>query len=344
MTQVPVAVESVLAREMEALRRPLLGFCYRMLGSSYDAEDAVQETMIRAWRAMGRLDDPAGLRPWMYKIATNVCIDAATDRRRRAMPMDLAAPDDGRGSPGAPLAESLWLSPIPTGNVDADDPAERALSRESIQLAFVAALQHLLPRQRAVLILRDVLRFRAAEVAALLETSVDAVHSSLRRARASLAEARRGDAAPLAGHEPVDARLLRRYVEAFERFDVDAIVSLLRHDVVVSMPPFSFWLHGQDAFRLWLENNVVACDHARLILTDANGSPAAALYRAGPTGALERSGLHVLHWRDGKIASLHVFLQPALLEQFGLPQILPQASTGPQLEESTGTGGGQRLA
>ncbi|MEJ3749024.1 RNA polymerase subunit sigma-70 [Actinomycetes bacterium KLBMP 9797] len=323
MTQILTAVDDMLARELAELRRPLLGFCYRMLGSSHDAEDAVQETMIRAWRGLSRLDDRSGLRPWVYKIATNVCIDAANDRRRRALPMDLAAPDDGRGNPGAPLAESLWVSPIPSWNVDTDDPVERAMSQESIRLAFVAALQHLLPRQRAVLILRDVLRWRAAEVAALLETSVDAVHSLLRRARATLAEARRRDVTPPAGNEPVDPRLLRRYVDAFERFDVDAIVSLLHHDVVVSMPPYSFWLTGRDAFRVWLEANKATCGHVRPALTDANGSPAVATYRAGAGGAFEPWALHVLHWRDGRIASWHAFIQPALFAQFGLPQTVP---------------------
>jgi RNA polymerase sigma-70 factor (ECF subfamily) len=303
--------------ELEALRRPLLSFCYRMLGSHHDAEDAVQETMIRAWRGLGRLDDHAGIRPWVYKIATNVCIDAVNGRRRRALPMDLTAPDDGRGSLGVPLPESVWISPIPTWIVDTEDPADRSVARESIRLAFVAALQHLPPRQRAVLILRDVLRWRAAEVAALLETTVDAVHSSLRRARAALAQARRGDLTSPATDDSVDPRLLRRYVDAFERYDIDGIVSLLHHDVVVSMPPFSFWLHGRTAFEMWLKSNRAQCGHARLVPTEANGSPAMALYRLGAGGAYEPSGLHVLQWRDGRLASLHAFLQPGLFELFG---------------------------
>jgi RNA polymerase sigma-70 factor, ECF subfamily len=312
------SVDDAVGRDLEGLRRPLLGFCYRMLGSSHDAEDAVQETMIRAWRALDRMDDRAGLRPWVYKIATNVCLDALNDRNRRAMPMDLTAPDDGRGNLGPALPESVWVTPIPSWSVDTDDPAERAVSRESIRLAFVAALQHLLPRQRAVLILRDVLHWRAAEVATLLETSVDAVHSSLRRARAALAEARRGDVTSPAG-EPVDARLLHRYIDAFERFDIDGIVSLLHDDAIVSMPPFSFWLRGGAAFGTWLESRAATCGHGRLVPTDANASPAAALYVPGAAGALEPSGLHVLQWRDGRVASLHVFLQPELFELFGLP-------------------------
>jgi RNA polymerase sigma-70 factor, ECF subfamily len=331
VTQVSAAIEETMEQELEDLRRPLLAFCYRMLGSSHDAEDAVQETMIRAWRALGRLDDRAGLRPWVYKIATNVCVDAANDRRRRALPMDLNAPDDGRGALGAPLPESVWISPIPSWHLLANDPAEWAVSRETIRLAFVAALQHLLPRQRAVLILRDVLHWRAAEVAALLNTSVDAVHSTLRRARAALAHARRDGPTPPAGNESVDARLLQQYIDAFERFDIDGIVSMLHRDVVVSMPPFSFWLHGKDAFRIWLESNAAACGHGRLVPTDANGSPAVALYRPGARGLLEPSGLHLPQWHAGKVTALHVFLQPELFPLFGLPPTVRPALGHPQL-------------
>jgi RNA polymerase sigma-70 factor (ECF subfamily) len=323
VTQVDTQVDKALEDRLEDLRRPLLGFCYRMLGSAHEAEDAVQETMIRAWRGLGRLDDRSGLRPWVYKIATNVCIDATNARRRRAMPMDLTAANDGPGDLGPPLPESVWLSPIPTWKVASEDPGERAVSRESIRLAFVAALQHLLPRQRAVLILRDVLRWKAAEVAALLETSVDAVNSTLRRARTALDQARRADVTPPADREPIDARLLQRYVDAFERFDINGIVSLLHHDAVVSMPPYAFWLRGRDAFGPWLRSNVTACGYARLVLTEANGSPAVALYRSGSSGVLKASGLHVLAWRRDQVVSLHAFLDPALFELFGLPETMP---------------------
>ncbi|GAA0946031.1 RNA polymerase subunit sigma-70 [Virgisporangium aurantiacum] len=303
-----------LARQLAELRRPLLGFCYRMLGSSHDAEDAVQETMIRAWRGLGRLDDRSGLRPWVFRIATNVCVDAANDRRRRALPMDIAAPDDGRGMLGTPQPESVWISPVPSWKVD---PADLAVSRDSIRLAFIAALQHLAPRQRAVLILRDVLRWRAAEVATLLDTTVDAVHSALRRARAALSEARR-DSTANGGQsvdEPVDARLLQRYVDAFERYDIDGIVSLLHHDVVVSMPPYAFWLRGSDVFGRWLRARIAPCDNVRMLRTDANGVPATALYKNG----WKPVGLHVPEWRDGKIAALHAFLDPAIFTLFELP-------------------------
>ena len=301
--------------ELEELRRPVFGYCYRMLGSVHEAEDAVQETMVRAWRSLRGLADPAGLRPWVFRIATNVCIDATNDRRGRALPMDLTSAGDELGDPGAPLPESTWVQPVPSGLVESDDPLERAVSRESVRLAFVAALQHLLPRQRAVLILRDVLCWRAAEVAALLDTSADAVNSTVRRARAALAAARRGGAA---GSEPVDPGLLERYVKAFERFDVDGIVSLLHEDVIVSMPPFAFWLSGRETFRTWLGANGRACSYARLVPVEANGGPAAALYRRGADGSLVPAAIHVLEWRDGRIAGLHVYLDPTLFDVFGL--------------------------
>jgi RNA polymerase sigma-70 factor, ECF subfamily len=308
--------QDTLAQELADLRRPLLGFCYRMLGSSHDAEDAVQETMVRAWRSLDRLDDPSGLRPWVFRIATNVCFDATTDRRRRALPMDVTAPDDGRGTLGAPLPESHWISPIPTWKVDGDDPADVAVSRDSIRLAFVAALQHLAPRQRAVLILRDVLRWRATEVATLLDTTVDAVHSALRRARAALSEARRADRST---GDPVDPRLLERYIDAFERYDIDGIVTLLHRDVVVSMPPYAFWLHGSDAFGRWLRARTAPCDRVRMLRTDANGMPAVAPYRSDGDGIGRPVGLHVPTARDGKIATLHAFLDPTIVTLFDLP-------------------------
>ena len=318
MMRVPAVVESSVVGELEGLRGPIFAYCYRMLGSSHDAEDAVQETMVRAWRSLGRLEDPSGLRPWVYRIATNVCIDASKRGRRRALPMDLAGPNDGRGDLGAPLPESVWVEPVPSRLVEADgDPLERAVSRETIRLAFVAALQHLLPRQRAVLILRDVLRWKAAEVAELLETSVDAVNSTLRRARAALVEAR-GAENRAQGEDAVDPRLLDSYVEAFERFDVERIVALLHRDVVVSMPPFSFWLRGREAFRVWLESGGTGCEHARLVLTEANGCPAVALYRVGDDGVLAPSAIHVLEWCRGQVTSLHAFLDPSLFSRFGL--------------------------
>lgn len=307
-------VERAIEARLEELRAPLTAYCYRMLGSPHEAEDAVQETMIRAWRGLPGLVDPSGLRPWAYKIATNVCIDALNDRRGRALPMDLVGPGDPLGDLGVPLVESTWVRPIPTRLVTGEDPLERAVSRESIRLAFVAALQHLLPRQRAVLILRDVLCWRAAEVAALLETSVDAVNSTVRRARAALAEAQRGSVPG----EPVDAQLLARYLDAFERFDIERMVALLHHDAVISMPPYDFWLRGSADFRAWLEFNGIPCGHV-LIVTEANGGPAVAFYSRNADGSLEPLGIQVLEAHAGKLIGLHVFLDPELFPLFGLP-------------------------
>lgn len=318
MTRATAAAETSVADELERLRGPLVAFCYRMLGSPHEAEDAVQETLVRAWRSLGTLDDRSGLRPWVYRIATNVCIDAANDRRRRALPMDLAAANDGRGDMGTPLPESVWVQPIPNRLLGVDDPLERAVSRETVRLAFVAALQHLLPRQRAVLILRDVLRWRAAEVAALLETSVDAVNSSLRRARSALAQARRDEAPLPPVGESVDPRLLEMYIDAFERYDIDRIVSLLHRDAEVSMPPFSFWLHGRDSFRVWVGSGGTRCRYACAVPTEANGCPAVALWGAGAGGVLEPSAIHVLEWRHSQVTALYAFLDPSLFSLFGL--------------------------
>ncbi len=316
---VPVISGMAASDDLERLRGPVVAYCYRMLGSVHAAEDAVQETMLRAWRSRNGLQDPDGLRPWVFKIATNVCIDALNDRRRRALPMDLGGPSDPRDQLGVRLPESVWVEPIPTGRRPGGvDPLERAVERESIRLAFVAALQHLAPRQRAVLILRDVLRWRAAEVAELLDTSVAAVNSALRRARAALAGARaRAATVPSPGESP-DPRVVERYVDAFQRFDVEAIVALLHRDVVVSMPPFPFWLRGREAFRTWLESTASACAHARMEVTEANGCPAVAVYDRGADGGLEPSAIHVLEGRDGRIGALHAFLDPTVFPMFGM--------------------------
>ncbi|MFE3193050.1 RNA polymerase subunit sigma-70 [Nocardia sp. NPDC059240] len=314
MTQTSAPAVPALAEALAGLRPALLSYCYRMLGSALEAEDAVQETMMRAWRSAAGLEDPAGLRPWTYRIATNVCLDAAAARRRRAMPMDLVAAADPHGELGAPLPESTWVQPFPSSVTG--DPAALAESRESIRLAFVAALQHLLPRQRAVLILRDVLCWRAAEVAELLGLSADAVNSVLRRARAALAQARPAGAATRL--DPIDADLLERYVAAFERFDIDAMVSMLREDAVVDMPPVPFWLAGREAYRHWLIRADVGCRPKRLIAVEANGCPGVAVYRE-VDGRLTAFGIQVLECSGGEIVALHTFIQPELFAAFGLP-------------------------
>jgi RNA polymerase sigma-70 factor, ECF subfamily len=307
------------AEELEPHRRELTGYCYRMLGSIHEAEDAVQDTMLRAWQALPRFDDRAGLRPWLYRIATNVCLDMLKRRSRRALPMDVAPVAARDARPEARRPETAWIQPAPDSLIlpPADDPAERTVSRESVRLAFIAALQHLAPRQRAVLILRDVLRWPAAEVAVLLETSADAINSALRRARAALA-AIDADWAP-SGPATVDESILAAYIDAFHRHDVDALVGLLRDDAVLEMPPFELWLQGRDDIRHWLIG-VNALSHDVVTPTRANGSPAAGVYIPRAPGAAPTAfAIHVLDVSAGGIAAIHVFLDPALFELFGLP-------------------------
>lgn len=313
--------------EVEPYRRELTSYCYRMLASPHDADDAVQETMVRAWRGLARLEDRSGLRPWLYRIATNVCLDMLRGRGRRALPMDIAASAGGGSwepshqmALGKPRPEMTWVQPVPDHMVSrpGGDPADVTVSRESVRLAFIAALQHLLPRQRAVLILRDVLGWQASEVAVLLETSADAVNSTLRRARSVLATLTR-DAVPIEPAE-VERELLARYTEAFERYDVDALVALLHEDAVLTMPPFELWLHGRSAIREFLAAMQSEGGRDYVVPVSANGCPALAVYRpTGPSAALEPFGIHVLEVTTGRIASIHAFLEPELFPIFGLP-------------------------
>ena len=307
------------AAELEQYRRELTGYCYRMLGSAYEAEDAVQNTMLRAWRALPRFDDQAGLRPWLYRIATNVCIDMLNGRSRRALPMDVARVGTSEGRLIDRQPGSAWIEPAPDSLVlpSAGDPAERVVARESVRLAFIAALQRLAPRQRAVLILRDVLHWRAAEVATLLESSTDSVNSSLRRARAALEPIDR-DSTP---SEPADDHraLLAAYVDAFERQDVNALVALLREDAIVEMPPFELWLRGATDIRDWLIAHDALRDHL-LVPVRANGAPAAAVYvPAAPGGTPTAFAIHVVDVVDGRISAIRSFIDSGLFALFGLP-------------------------
>jgi RNA polymerase sigma-70 factor (ECF subfamily) len=290
-----------------------------MLGSVHEAEDAVQDTMLRAWRALATFDDRTGLRPWLYRIATNVCIDMLKGRSRRALPMDLAPVATSEARLGDRRPEATWIQPAPDSLIlpPDGDPAEHAVSRESVRLAFIAALQHLGPRQRAVLILRDVLRWRAAEVAVLLETSTDAVNSGLRRARAALAAVDR-DWAP-SQPSADDRALLAAYIDAFERHDVEALVALLRDDAIVEMPPFDLWLRGRDDIRQWLIAVDALRDHL-LTPVGANGSPAVAVYRPeAPGGQPTAFAIHVLDVVGGRVSAIHSYIDPTLFELFGLP-------------------------
>jgi RNA polymerase sigma-70 factor (ECF subfamily) len=309
------------AAQLETHRAALTGHCYRVLGSAFDAEDAVQDTMVRAWRSLDRFDGRASLRTWLYRIATNVCLDALAERSRRARPMEESA----AGSVDDPLEarpRTHWLEPIPDARaLPADaDPFELTALRQSTRLAFVAALQHLPPRQRAALLLTEVLGWSAAEVAECLDASVAAVNSALQRARATLGTR---DVASRAEESLSEAQstLLDRYVDAFHRYDVDGLVSLLREDATFSMPPYSLWLHGPVAVRAWLLGRGIGCRGSRLVPTAACASPAFGQYRpAGTAGSLQPWALIVLELTGERIAAWNSFLDTEkLFPLFGLP-------------------------
>jgi RNA polymerase sigma-70 factor (ECF subfamily) len=316
-----------LELQLEGHRTELTAYAYRMLGSSFEAEDAVQETMLRAWRSLDRFEGRAGLRSWLYRIATNVCLDMLSGRDRRARPMDLAPAKTADSPLGEPLSETTWILPVPDSRVlsAGADPAEVAESRESIRLAFVAALQNLPPRQRAVLILREVLRWKASEVAELLDSSVASVNSALQRARATLEAAHIDAVDPSEPLDDAQRELLGRYVDAFERYDLDALTSLLREDASWSMPPYELWLQSHDDIRRWCLGPGIGCRGSRLIPTVANGSPAFGQYKPGGAGSgLEPWALQVLELSAGEIAGLSFFLDTAtLFPLFGLPPRLP---------------------
>jgi RNA polymerase sigma-70 factor (ECF subfamily) len=308
---------------LEQHRAELTGYAYRMLGSTFEAEDAVQETMVRAWKSIDRFEGRAALRSWLYRIATNVCLDMLNGRQRRARPMDLGPAGSAEGEfHGGVLPEAAWLEPMPDTRVlpEDGDPAELAASRETLRLAFVNALQHLPPRQRAVLILREVLRWQAAEVAELLDTSVASVNSALQRARAQLSD---NDLTPDTPVEPLDdgqRELLDRYVAAFEQYDMDALIPLLQEDATLSMPPYDLWLQGAEQVRAWFVGHGIGCKGSRLVPVNANGCPAFAQYRPSPEGGWEPWALQVLEISDGRIAHLNSFLDTQrLFPLFGLP-------------------------
>ena len=309
--------------QLEQHRRELTAYCYRMLGSAFEAEDAVQETLVRAWRGLGRFEGRAALRSWLYRIATNVCLDMLSARERRARPMDLGPAREPVASNLNALPEVTWIEPIPDGRVVGDDdPADVAETRETIRLAFVAALQHLPPRQRAVLILCEVLRWQASEVAELLETSVASVNSALQRARATLEAKSVSPLETAPSLDAAEAELLARYVEAFERYDMDALTSLIHEDATQSMPPYDLWLRGrEDIFRWWLGPGI-GCRGSRVIPAPAaNGAPAFGQYKPSPTGSgYEPWALQVLEIEDGRIVELTFFLDTErLFPLFGLP-------------------------
>ncbi|MGH2972299.1 MAG: sigma-70 family RNA polymerase sigma factor [Gaiellaceae bacterium] len=306
----PAAATPAFA-ELEQHRGELTAYCYRMLGSPFDAEDAVQDTFVRAWRNLERFEGRAALKSWLYKIATNVCLDMLNAGKRRARPMDL-------GPASEPLFENLnvptevtWIEPMP-------DPADAVVAHDTIRLAFVAALQHLPPRQRAVLILCEVLKWQATEAAELLDTSVASVNSALQRARATMASANVQEV----DTPDVDAALLERYVAAFEAYDVELLTELLREDAIQSMPPFDLWLSGRDDIFTWWWGPGIACKGSRVIpVRSANGSPAFGQYKIDPEGGYAPWALQVLETSGGRIAELTFFLDTErLFPLFGLPE------------------------
>jgi RNA polymerase sigma-70 factor (ECF subfamily) len=312
-----------LELRLERHRTELTAYAYRMLGSAFEAEDAVQETLLRAWRSFDRFEGRASLRSWLYRIANNVCLDMLSGKERRARPMDLAPAKTADSGLGEPLPEATWILPIPDDRVlpAGGDPAEAVEIRETIRLAFVAALQHLPPRQRAVLILREVLRWKASEVADLLDTSVASVNSALQRARSALEGV---DLDAMDQSEPIDDEqrsLLARYVDAFERNDLDSLTSLLREDATWSMPPYELWLASHDDIRRWCLGPGIGCRGSRLVPTAANGSPAFGQYKpGGPGGSFEPWALQVLEVSAGRITGISFFLDTAsLFPLFGLP-------------------------
>lgn len=312
-----------LDQRLEQHRRELTAYSYRMLGSSFEAEDAVQEAFVRAWRGIDRFEGRAALRSWLYRITTNVCLDMLSGRERRARPMDLSEAQSASSPPGPTLPEATWIQPMPDGRVlpSADDPAELAASRETIRLAFINALQHLPPRQRAVLILREVLGWKATEVAELLETTVASVTSALQRARATLSTAGRSPGDPIEPMDEAQRALLERYVDAFERYDMESLTSLLHEDATQSMPPYELWLSGRDDVLGWWVGAGAGCRGSRLVPTTANGSPAFGQYKpSGPNGELEPWALQVLEVSEGRIVEFTFFLDAAnLFPMFGLP-------------------------
>ncbi|MGH2831258.1 MAG: sigma-70 family RNA polymerase sigma factor [Solirubrobacteraceae bacterium] len=318
MSRTPAAsATGQLQDRIEPYRRELTGYCYRMLASPFEAEDAVQETMLRAWRGLERFEGRSALRSWLYRIATNVCLDMLSGRSRRARPMDL-------GPASAPLAENLntlgeasWIQPIPDDALTSD-PAELALTRETVRLAFIAALQHLPARQRAALILCEVLHWKASEVAELLETSVASINSALQRARASISV---NESEPVAAVDESQRELLAAYVQAFEAYDIDALTKLIQKDATQSMPPYDMWLQGRKDILSWWFGPGIECRGSRLLpARGANGSVAFAQYKPSPAGGFDPWALQVLDLAENGILEFTFFLDTErVFPLFGMP-------------------------
>jgi len=310
-----------LERALDAHRRELTGYCYRMLGAGSEAEDAVQETMVRAWRAIDGFEGRSSLRSWMYRIANNVCVDMIRSPQRRARPMEMGpATRTADVVLGDQREEHAFVQPVADERVIdlGGDPAEVAAARESIRLAFVSALQHLPAHQRSALILCEVLKWPAADVAELLDTSVASVNSALQRARSTLAEVRDRPLDPVT--DPGQQALLARYVQAFESYDMTALVALLRDDVVLSMPPWDLWLQGPDDLVAWFVGEGIVCKDGRLLPVSVNGTAGFGNYHHLGDGVWEPWAIQVIEVADGRIGGHHNFLYPELFSRFGLPE------------------------
>jgi RNA polymerase sigma-70 factor (ECF subfamily) len=305
----------------EQYRSELTAYCYRMLGSPFEADDAVQETLVRAWRSFDRFEGRSALRSWLYRIASNVCFDMLKSRKRRALPIDIMEVGHADAPFDPPTSENMWLGPVPDRRVmsGSGDPAEETEVRESVRLAFVAALQHLPARQRAVLILREVLKWKAAEVAELLDTTVVSVNSALQRARSTLTE---HNVTVHDTPEPIDEaqqELLARYVDAFERFDIESLVALLHEDVRMQMPPYPLWMRGAGEYRTWLLGPGSECEGSRLAPVEVNGVPGFAQWRRNADGSFTAWSIHVLEISGGVVTGMDFFVDPNLFPLFDLP-------------------------
>jgi RNA polymerase sigma-70 factor (ECF subfamily) len=324
------AASAGLELELERYRSELTGYCYRMLGSGFEAEDAVQETFVRAWRGYDRFEGRAALRSWLHRIATNVCLSMLKGPQRRARPMDLEAVSTVASAQLTTLPEATWIEPMPDGRVVAEDgdPAAVAEARETIRLAFLATLQKLPPKQRAVLILREVLHWHADEVAELLETSVASVNSALQRARATNAAAEPDETDTADPSDETQQELLARYVDTFERYDVESLVALLHEDATLCMPPYALWLRGREDIAGWHLGPGAPCRGSRLVPVRANGCWAFGQYRpSGPNGEHQPWALQVVEIRDGRIVGLNAFLDvERMFPLFGLPATPPSTN------------------
>src|SRR5487761_97238 len=324
-----MAVSEDFARLTDPFRPELLAHCYRMLGSVHDAEDQVQETMIRAWRSYAEFEGRPSLRTWLYRIATNTCLRALENSGRRPLPSGLGAPSAYPDVPLAAQPEVPWLQPIPDALVTpgSADPAEIVASRQSMRLALIAALQYLPPRQRAVLILRDVLRWRAAEVAELLGTTTAAVNGMLQRARARLEQAAPDQDEIHEPDNPQDRALLDSYATAFQNSDITAIMRLLHDDAVIEMPPQPAWFTGRELIERFLLTWVLTePGRFRLFPTAANGQPALAAYMREDDGVYRAHAIQVLSIAASRITRVTSFNDHRLLATFGLPPTVPAAA------------------